>query len=465
MKELRCNPRHPPGSGPPSLPAVLAAVTTFALDGISSREVTVEVDARRGLPTFTLVGLADRAVRESRERVRAALLNSGLDFPQQRLAANLAPAHVHKHGASFDLAIAVGLLAATAQVPQERLGSHAVCGELSLSGRLRPVRGALAFAVGAQRAGYEHLIVPEENAEEAALVSGLDVLPVPDLRRIVDLLRGEWAPDPPPRSGKGFSPPPPDLELGDVRGHIDAKRALEIAAAGGHNLLMIGPPGAGKTMLARRLPAILPPLSFEEALEVTQIHSAAGPRHGRAGGPSPLSRAPPHRLAAGPGGRRFADPARRAHARASRRAVPRRAGGVLPRRARRDAPAARGGPGGDRAWAAVGVLSRARDAGRCLQRLSVRSAGQLPVQRARTGPVHAAPERAPAGPDRPGVPDRVGASGRAGLWARIGPARTRRPRYGSGWGGLASASGRGSRPRRPGATRTWTARSPAGRRA
>ena len=255
---------------------MLAAVTTFALDGISSREVTVEVDARRGLPTFTLVGLADRAVRESRERVRAALLNSGLDFPQQRLAANLAPAHVHKHGASFDLAIAVGLLAATAQVPQERLGSHAVCGELSLSGRLRPVRGALAFAVGAQRAGYEHLIVPEENAEEAALVSGLDVLPVPDLRRIVDLLRGEWAPDPPPRSDKGFTPPPPDVELGDVRGHIDAKRALEIAAAGGHNLLMIGPPGAGKTMLARRLPAILPPLSFEEALEVTQIHSAAG---------------------------------------------------------------------------------------------------------------------------------------------------------------------------------------------
>jgi len=255
---------------------VLAAVTTFSLDGISSREVTVEVDARRGLPTFTLVGLADRAVRESRERVRAALLNSGLDFPQQRLAANLAPAHVHKHGASFDLAIAVGLLAATAQVPQERLGSHAVCGELSLSGRLRPVRGALAFAVGAQRSGYEHLIVPEENAEEAALVSGLDVLPVPDLRRIVDLLRGEWAPDPPRRSDEGFSPPPPELELGDVRGHTDAKRALEIAAAGGHNLLMIGPPGAGKTMLARRLPAILPPLSFEEALEVTQIHSAAG---------------------------------------------------------------------------------------------------------------------------------------------------------------------------------------------
>lgn len=255
---------------------MLASVTTFSLDGISSREVTVEVDARRGLPTFTLVGLADRAVRESRERVRAALLNSGLDFPQQRLAANLAPAHVHKHGASFDLAIAVGLLAATGQVSHERLTSHAVCGELSLSGRLRPVRGALAFAVGAQRAGYQHLIVPEENAEEAALVAEVEILPVPDLARIVDLLRGEWAPPAPSFRRQEFTPPPPDLELGEVRGHADAKRALEIAAAGGHNLLMIGPPGAGKTMLARRLPAILPPLSFEEALEVTQIHSAAG---------------------------------------------------------------------------------------------------------------------------------------------------------------------------------------------
>jgi magnesium chelatase family protein len=279
------------------LAAVLAAVTTFALDGIGSREVTVEVDARRGLPTFTLVGLADRAVRESRERVRAAMLNSGLDFPQQRLAANLAPAHVHKHGASFDLAIAVGLLAATGQVPHEHLASHAVCGELSLSGRLRPVRGVLAFAVGALRAGYGHLIVPEENAEEAALVSDLDVLPVPDLRRMVELLRGDWAPPPPKRGEQAYAPPPPDIELSDVRGHRDSKRALEIAAAGGHNLLMIGPPGAGKTMLARRLPAILPPLSFEEALEVTQIHSAAGLGSGRLVDRRPF-RSPHHTISA-----------------------------------------------------------------------------------------------------------------------------------------------------------------------
>jgi magnesium chelatase family protein len=255
---------------------VLASVTTFALEGVGSREVTVEIDARPGLPTFTLVGLADRAVRESRERVRAAVLNSGLDFPMQRVAANLAPAHVHKHGAGFDLAIAVGLLAASGQIPHERLTSHGVCGELSLGGRVRPVRGALAFALGARRAGCEHLIVPEENGAEAALVGEVEVLPVPDLARIVELLRGDWHPQPPPTASRAFAPALPGLELSDVRGQTDAKRALEVAAAGGHNLLMVGPPGAGKTMLARRLPAILPPLSFEEALEVTQIHSAAG---------------------------------------------------------------------------------------------------------------------------------------------------------------------------------------------
>ena len=255
---------------------MLAAVTTFSLDGISSREVTVEVDARRGLPTFTLVGLADRAVRESRERVRAALLNSGLDFPQQRLAANLAPAHVHKHGASFDLAIAVGLLAATAQVPQERLVSHAVCGELSLSGRLRPGPWGAGLRGGGP-AG--RLRAPDRpRGERRGGGAGVGAGGAPGARPQAN--RGPAA----RRVGAGparareqdFSPPPPDLELGDVRGHTDAKRALEIAAAGGHNLLMIGPPGAGKTMLARRLPAILPPLSFEEALEVTQIHSAAG---------------------------------------------------------------------------------------------------------------------------------------------------------------------------------------------
>ncbi|HLM25595.1 MAG TPA: YifB family Mg chelatase-like AAA ATPase [Thermoleophilaceae bacterium] len=392
---------------------MLAAVTTFSLDGIGSREVTVEVDARRGLPTFTLVGLADRAVRESRERVRAALLNSGLEFPQQRLAANLAPAHVHKHGATFDLAIAVGLLAATAQVPHERLASHAVCGELSLSGRLRPVRGALAFAVGAKRAGYDHLIVPEENAEEAALVAELDVLAVPDLRRIVDLLRGEWAPDQPPRAERTYSPPAPELELRDVRGHPDAKRALEIAAAGGHNLLMIGPPGAGKTMLARRLPAILPPLSFEEALEVTQIHSAAGLGSGRL-----VSRRPfrsPHHTVSPQGLVGGGSPARPGEVTLAHRGVLFLDELAEFSRAALDAmrQPARGGTRRDRAGAALGLLSGPRNARRRLQQLSLRATDDMRVQRAGAGPLHAEAQRSPARPDRPRLPHRRSTDGRA----------------------------------------------------
>ena len=276
---------------------MLACVATFALHGVSSHEVTVEVDVRRGLAAFTLVGLADRAVRESRERVRAALLNSELEFPQKRLTVNLAPAHVRKAGPSFDLAIAVGLLAASGQVPQEALGGYALCGELSLTGEIRPVRGALAAAVGARRAGYRNLLVPEANAAEAALVDGVEVRGIPSLARIADLLHGRWTPEParpaaaPPEGGEA------GLDMADVRGQEDAKRALEIAAAGGHNMLMIGPPGAGKTMLARRLPGILPPPTFDEALEVTQVHSAAGIGDGRLATERPF-RAPHHTISA-----------------------------------------------------------------------------------------------------------------------------------------------------------------------
>src|SRR6185295_5250429 len=182
---------------PPSVvPAMLASVTTFALEGVASHEVIVEVDVRRGLSAFTLVGLPDRAVRESRERVRAALLNSGLDFPQKRITVNLAPAHVRKEGPSFDLAIAVGVLVASQQVPQETLNGYALCGELSLTGELRPVAGALAAALGARRCGHRSLLVPEANGPEAALVENIDVRGIPTLARIADLLHDRWLPPP-----------------------------------------------------------------------------------------------------------------------------------------------------------------------------------------------------------------------------------------------------------------------------
>ena len=284
---------------------VLSSVFTFALEGVSSDEVTVEVDVRRGLPQFTLVGLPDRAIRESRERVRAALLNSDLDFPMKRLTVNLAPAHLRKAGPSFDLAIAVGLLAASGQVPGEPLAGAALCGELSLTGDLRPVRGALAAAIGARDAGRRQLLVPCENAPEAALVEGVDVIAVPNLRRLADLAHERWTPVP-ARPARAPDPQVPELDFRDVRGQEDAKRALEIAAAGGHNVLMVGPPGSGKTMLARRLPGILPSLAFEEALEVTQVHSAAGLGGGCLRRERPF-RAPHHTISAqglvGGGGR------------------------------------------------------------------------------------------------------------------------------------------------------------------
>jgi magnesium chelatase family protein len=276
---------------------MLSAVATFALEGVDSVEVTVEVDLRRGLPAFTVVGLPDAAVREARERVRAALLNSGLEFPATRVTANLAPAHLRKAGASFDLALAVGVLAASAQVPTEALARSAVCGELSLGGALRSVRGALAIAFGARREGYERLIVPVENAAESALVEGIEVQGVPDLRRLVELLHGRWEAPAPTRRPHGRERDPPRLDLAEVRGQADAKRALEIAAAGGHNLLMVGPPGAGKTMLARRLPGILPPPTHDEAVEITRILGVEGLGAGGLATERPF-RAPHHTISA-----------------------------------------------------------------------------------------------------------------------------------------------------------------------
>src|SRR5436190_2495506 len=273
---------------------MLASVATFAIEGIDSKEVCVEVDVRRGLPAFTLVGLPDTAIREARERVRAATLTSGVEFPIQRITANLAPAHVRKTGASFDLALAVATLCASGQIPREWFAGAAVWGELSLGGALRPMRGAMAVAAGAQRAGYARLLVPAENASEAALVEDIEILGVPSLGMLVELVHDRWRPEPPsPRPT--WRPADDGPDLADVRGQADARRALEIAAAGGHNLLMIGPPGAGKTMLARRLAGILPAPTFEEAVEITRIHSVAGLSNGTLATERPF-RAPHHTI-------------------------------------------------------------------------------------------------------------------------------------------------------------------------
>ncbi len=254
---------------------MLARIATFAIDGIDPRHVSVEVDIRSGLPSFTIVGLGDAAVRESRDRVRSAILNSRFDFPQSRITANLAPAFLRKVGPGFDAALALAVLAASGQVPPHALDAYAVFGELSLGGELRDSPGALAVAEGARRAGLRRLIVPRERAREAALVEGLQVAGVSSLRGAVEVLGGAAPPPLPPEPAEApASVSEPDLA--DIRGHAAPLLALEIAAAGGHNLLLEGAPGTGKTMLARRMPSVLPAMTRTEAIEVTRIHSIAG---------------------------------------------------------------------------------------------------------------------------------------------------------------------------------------------
>jgi magnesium chelatase family protein len=256
---------------------MLARIATFAIDGVDPRQVWVEVHIRSGLPAFAIVGLADTAVRESRDRIHSAILNSKFEFPTSRITANLAPAFLRKVGPGFDAALALAVLAASGQVPSEALAAYAVFGELSLGGELRDSPGALAVAEGARRAGLRRLIVPRERAREAALVEGLEVAGVSTLRAAADVVIGARlpelppAPAPAPRTGAAAEP-----DLADVRGHATPMLALQIAAAGGHNLLLEGPPGTGKTMLARRLPSILPEMTRGEAIEVTRIHSVAG---------------------------------------------------------------------------------------------------------------------------------------------------------------------------------------------
>jgi magnesium chelatase family protein len=280
----------------PSFVAMLARVRTFAIDGVSPRPVWVEVDIRSGLPAFTIVGLGDTAVRESRDRIRAAILNSGFSFPSARITANLAPAFLRKAGPGFDAALALALLAAGGQVPAAGLDGYAVFGELSLGGELRDSPGALAVAEGARRAGCAQLIVPRERGLEAALVDGLAIVAVTDLRSAAAVLAG-GAPPPLPDPETGRRSRAAEADLRDVRGHAAPRRALEIAAAGGHNLLMEGSPGTGKTMLARRLPSILPELTRPEAIEVTRIHSIAGHHAGPLLSARPF-RAPHHTISA-----------------------------------------------------------------------------------------------------------------------------------------------------------------------
>jgi magnesium chelatase family protein len=260
---------------------VLTCVTTFALIGIEPRRVDVEVDVRAGLPSFTIVGLGDRSVREARERVAAAILNSGLAFPQKRITVNLAPADLHKTGPGFDLAIACGILVASGAIQAATLRDVAVHGELALGGDVRPARGTLVVAEGARAAGLSRLLVAPACVGEAGLLDGVRGVAVADLKALVGVLAGSpddpW-PEPAPALRAGAQQADVLPDLADVRGHAESLEAVTIAAAGAHNLLMSGPPGTGKTMLARRLPSILPDLGPDEALEVTRIASVSGLR-------------------------------------------------------------------------------------------------------------------------------------------------------------------------------------------
>jgi magnesium chelatase family protein len=275
----------------------LARVITFALDGVEARRVWVEADIRSGLPTFSIVGLADKAVREARERVRAAVTNAGYVFPGERITVNLAPAYLRKVGAAFDLPVAVALLAASGQLPREAVAGAAITGELSLYGEVRPMRGALAMAEAARRAGIGRLVLPLRRAAEAALVPELAVLGVQTLQEAVEVLAGSRAPAAVPDAPPDADDAPDEPDLADVRGHNALIPALEVAAAGGHNLFLHGPPGTGKTMLARRLPSLLPPMTPAEAIEVTRLASIAGQHEGGLVDRRPF-RAPHHTISA-----------------------------------------------------------------------------------------------------------------------------------------------------------------------
>ncbi|MBF0225837.1 MAG: YifB family Mg chelatase-like AAA ATPase [Desulfobacterales bacterium] len=257
---------------------MLSKVFSSSVTGIDAYLIEVEVDISFGLPAYTTVGLPETSVKESRDRVKAAIKNSGFAFPDDRITVNLAPADIKKEGTGFDLPIAIGILSATKVIPQEIIVKYPILGELSLDGRIKPVKGSLSMALAAKEKKFEGIIVPYDNGLEASVVKGISVFPVKTLSEVIDFFRG-------------FINIPPlisdlpeifdeDIEsegdFSEVMGQNHVKRAMEIAAAGGHNLIMIGPPGSGKTMLSRRIPTILPPMTFEEAIETTKIFSVSG---------------------------------------------------------------------------------------------------------------------------------------------------------------------------------------------
>lgn len=272
---------------------MLAETTSFTLEGITARPVRVEVDIHRGLPSFQIVGLPDAAVREARERVRAALVNTGFEFPLRRITANLAPADLRKAGPGLDLAIATALLAAGGELPPEQLAGWALAGELALDGSVRPVRGALAMAESAREQSCRGIILPAANGPEAALAPGVEVRTIESISELRQFVKGQVPGQRPEPAGQIRNHALPDLR--DLRGQPNLRRAIEVAAAGGHALLMVGPPGSGKSLAARRIPSVLPPMSSDEILEVARIAGVCGAGPLRAERPF---RAPHHTVSA-----------------------------------------------------------------------------------------------------------------------------------------------------------------------